>query len=128
MEGIKLLGVTFQNDGGGNRSWEEALRHVQKKIGSWSTRPLTMTGKILVLKAIVLPSFLYIGRVFPPDRATSKLVARMAFRFVWGSKMERLGRTTLMKEEEKGGRGVPDITSVILAQGLAALVQNTLGG
>ncbi|KAJ8358195.1 hypothetical protein AAFF_G00026210 [Aldrovandia affinis] len=27
MEGIKLLGVTFQNDGGGNWSWEEALRH-----------------------------------------------------------------------------------------------------
>ncbi|KAJ8402296.1 hypothetical protein AAFF_G00371610 [Aldrovandia affinis] len=33
----------------------------------------------------------------------------------------------LMKEEEKGGRGVPDMTSVILAQGLAALVQNILG-
>ncbi|KAJ8392167.1 hypothetical protein AAFF_G00079730 [Aldrovandia affinis] len=28
MEDLKLLGVTFQNDGGGKRSWELALRHV----------------------------------------------------------------------------------------------------
>ncbi|KAJ8408754.1 hypothetical protein AAFF_G00245720 [Aldrovandia affinis] len=43
-EGIKLLGVTFQTDGRGNWSWEKNLRHIWKKIGSWSTRPLTMMG------------------------------------------------------------------------------------
>ena len=52
---IKLLGVTFQADGGGRISWEGALHHVQNKTRSWSARPLTTAGKILVLKAIVLP-------------------------------------------------------------------------
>ena len=122
---IKLLGVTFQADGGGRISWEGALRHVQNKIRSWSARPLTMAGKILVLKAIVLPVLLYVGRVFPPDKATGKLITRLAFRFVWGSSMEKLKRVTLLKEERNGGRGVPDIVNIILVQGLAALVQNT---
>ena len=36
---IKLLGVTFQADGGGRISWEGALRHVQNKTQSWSARP-----------------------------------------------------------------------------------------
>ena len=71
---IKLLGVTFQADGGRRISWEGALRHVQNKTWSWSARPLTMAGKILVLKAIVLPVLLYVGRVFPPDKATGKLI------------------------------------------------------
>ncbi|KAJ8333631.1 hypothetical protein SKAU_G00416390 [Synaphobranchus kaupii] len=49
----------------------------------------------------------------------------MAFRFVWGSTMEKLKRATLLKEERNGGRGVPDIVNIILMQGLATLVQNT---
>ena len=41
---IKLLGVTFQADGGGRISWEGAHRHVQNKTRSWSVQPLTMGG------------------------------------------------------------------------------------
>ncbi|KAJ8334125.1 hypothetical protein SKAU_G00397640, partial [Synaphobranchus kaupii] len=123
-DNIKLLGVTFQSDGEGRLSWEGTLRHVQAKLLSWSERPLSQTGKILVLKAIVLPIFLYLGRVFPPDKATSKIITRMAFRFVWGSTMEKLKRATLLKEERNGGRGVHIVVN-ILVQGLATLVQNT---
>ena len=123
---IKLLEVTVQADRGGRISWEGALCHVQNKARSWSARTQTMAGKILVLKAIVLPILLYVGRVFPPDKATSKLITRLAFRFVWESNMEKLKRVTLLKEEQKGGRtGVPDIVNIIIVQGLAALVQNT---
>lgn len=66
-EAIKLLGVTFQRDGGSSVSWEETIHHIQQKICKWSVWSLTMTGKILILKAIVLPILLYRGRVFPPD-------------------------------------------------------------
>ena len=39
--------------------------------------------------------------------------------------MEKLKRVTLLKEEQNGGRGVPDIVNIIMVQGLATLVQNT---
>ena len=84
-----------------------------------------MAGKFLVLKAIVLPVLLYVGRVFPPDKATGELITRLAFRFVWGRNMEKLKRVTLLKKERNGGWGVPDIVNIIMVQGLAALVQNT---
>ncbi|KAG9344416.1 hypothetical protein JZ751_011086 [Albula glossodonta] len=128
LDNIKLLGLTFQSDGGGRKSWDQVLCRVQGKLGSWSARPLTITGKILVLKAIVLPALLYVGRVFPPDRASGKTITRMAFQFVWGSTFEKLSRATLLKDEDKGGRGVPDMVNIILAQGLATLVQNTRKG
>lgn len=41
-----------------------------------------MTDKVLVLMAIILPIVLYLGRVFPPDIATSKKIERMMFTFV----------------------------------------------
>ena len=65
---IKLLGVTFQADGEARTSWEGTLHHIQNSL-SWNAQPLTMVGKILILKAIVLPILLYVGRVFPLDKA-----------------------------------------------------------
>ena len=60
---------------------------------------------------------------FPLDKATSKLITRLAFRFVWGSIMEKLKQVTLLKEKQNGER--TDIVNIIMVQGLAALVQNT---
>ncbi|KAL0961882.1 hypothetical protein UPYG_G00332850 [Umbra pygmaea] len=121
---IKLLEITFQRDGGGSTSWAETICHVQRKICEWSARSLTMTGKTLILKAIVLPIVLYLGRVFPPDKTTSKKIERLMFTFVWGSQMERLKRSTLYKTSENGGKGVPDILNIIRAQQLSNLVSN----
>ncbi|KAJ8014632.1 hypothetical protein DPEC_G00017650 [Dallia pectoralis] len=63
------------------------------------------------------------GRVFPPDKATSKKIERLMFTFVWGSQMERLQRSTLYKMVENGGKGVPDILNIIRAQQLSNLVK-----
>ncbi|KAJ7995819.1 hypothetical protein DPEC_G00248540 [Dallia pectoralis] len=46
-ETIKLLGITFQRDGG-STSWAETICPVQRKICEWSARSFTMT----VYKAI----------------------------------------------------------------------------
>lgn len=64
-ETIKLLVVTVQRDRGGSLNWEKTMCHIQQKICEWSAQSLTMTGKILVLKAIVLTILLYLGRRFP---------------------------------------------------------------
>ncbi|KAJ8284236.1 hypothetical protein COCON_G00030860 [Conger conger] len=59
---IKLLGVTFQADGGGRTSWEGALRHVQNKI---RTHPPSVLGVLrarrvwgLVCSSVSLSRFL----------------------------------------------------------------------
>ncbi|XP_066554865.1 uncharacterized protein LOC136744565 [Amia ocellicauda] len=108
----------------GTRSWEEAISKVQKKIHGWSRRTLTMAGKVLVVKAILFPILLYVGMIFPPDKVIAKLVTRIIFRFVWGSKMERLKRVQMVKGTLDGGRGVPDVVRLIKAQGLAYVVKN----
>ncbi|KAJ8004272.1 hypothetical protein DPEC_G00157090 [Dallia pectoralis] len=122
-ETIKLLGITFQRGGEGSTSWAETICHVQRKICEWSAQSLTMTGKTLILKAIFLPILLYLGRVFPPDKAASKKIERLMFTFVWGSQMEQLQHSTLYKMAENGGKGVPDILNIIRAQQLSNLVK-----
>ncbi|XP_066572289.1 uncharacterized protein LOC136761754 [Amia ocellicauda] len=121
---IKVLGITIDGTNTGTRSWEEAIAKVQRKIHGWSTRTLTMAGKVLVIKAILFPILLYVGMIFPPDKVIAKLVTRIIFRFVWGSKMERLKRVQMVKGTLDGGRGVPDVVRLIKAQGLAYVVKN----
>ncbi|XP_066577181.1 uncharacterized protein LOC136767313 [Amia ocellicauda] len=121
---IKVLVITIDGTNTGTRSWEEALSKVQRKIHGWSTRTLTMAGKVLVIKAILFPILLYVGMIFPPDKVIAKLVTRIIFRFVWGSKMERLKRVQMVKGTLDGGRGILDGVRLIKAQGLAYVVKN----
>ncbi|MGH0150624.1 UNVERIFIED_CONTAM: hypothetical protein FKN15_018085 [Acipenser sinensis] len=46
---IKILGLIFKNSSGA-QSWMAAINQVRKKIGGWSTRSLTMTGRVLITK------------------------------------------------------------------------------
>ncbi|XP_058881051.1 retinol dehydrogenase 13-like [Acipenser ruthenus] len=65
-----------------------------------------------------------LGKIFPPDRTTKKVVDHIIYRFVWGSKMERVKRATMNKAEKKGGKGVPDVVQIIRVQGLTQPIKN----
>lgn len=82
-----------------------------------------MMGKMLVLTAIAPHSPVFrqgASRI----RVTSRKIERMMFTFVWGSQMEQLKHSTLHKAVENGGKGIPDIPSIIRAQEPSNLVNN----
>lgn len=68
-----------------------------------------MSGKTLVVKAIILPLLLYFGVIFPLSKRWTQRVMRMLFIFFWGSKMERITREDVMKTEQMGGYNFPNI-------------------
>ncbi|MGH0165635.1 UNVERIFIED_CONTAM: hypothetical protein FKN15_049357 [Acipenser sinensis] len=115
---IKILGLIFKNSSGA-QSWTVAINQVRKKIGGWSTRSLTMTGRVLITKSILFPILSYVGKIFPPDRTTKTVVDRIIYRFIWGSKMERVkptrrevrGSRTLCSSPECRGSRKPSRTS-----------------
>lgn len=104
----KILGVKFDKEGGGTTNWPDVIGKVRQRLGFWGLRGLTLEGKILIIKAIILPLFLLTCSVFTLPRKVLLDLDRAVFYFLWGSKWERLKRDEMKKTREKGGKGVPD--------------------
>ncbi|XP_073478657.1 uncharacterized protein [Aquarana catesbeiana] len=110
---IKILGVWFGAEGAALKSWEERLSKMQQKFGLWSLRELTIEGKTLVLRSEILPVLQYLAQAWPPRVNTCKAITRAVFHFIWSSKMDRVKRAVMFKEPLKGGKGVPDIATLL---------------
>ncbi|XP_073780380.1 transposon TX1 uncharacterized 149 kDa protein [Danio rerio] len=105
---FKVLGVKFDKEGGGRENWNDILGKVRQRLGFWVLRQLTIEGKILIYKAVILPLMLLVCSVFSPPRHFLLELERAVFYFIWGSKWERLRREVVKKKTENGGKGLPD--------------------
>ena len=106
---LKILGVKFDRQGEGTTNWPDLVGRVRQRLGYWGLRRLTMEGKVLIIKAVILPLLLSVSSVFMPPKRVILDLERAIFYFVWGSKWERLRRDVMKKPKEKGGKGVPDL-------------------
>lgn len=108
-DGVKVLGVIFDKDINGIRNWVEVSGKLKKKIEYWKSRKLTLEGKLLILKMILIPTLLYVARVFPPDFASGRTIIRHLFKFFWGGGFEKVKRETVMLRRNQGGKGFPNV-------------------
>ena len=105
----RILGIKFDKEGGGKANWQDVVGKVRQRLGYWRLRGLTMEGKVLIIKAVILPLLLLISSVFYPPRRVLLDLERAIFYFIWNSKWERLRREVMKRTKEKGGKGVPDL-------------------
>ena len=59
---IRILGVDFGGGNDGEVNWMKRIRKVRMKLGLWQKRRLSIAGKILVIKAEVLPALVFLAR------------------------------------------------------------------
>ncbi|KAI7813124.1 reverse transcriptase [Triplophysa rosa] len=113
---LKILGVKFDSNGGGSGNWPDLLGKVRQRLGFWRLRQLTLEGKVLIIKTVILPLLLLLCSIFYPPRFFLLALDRAIFYFLWGSKWERLRREVMKRAPEHGGKGVPDPHLVLGAQ------------
>ena len=82
---------------------------IKKRLGFWGLRRLTMEGKILIIKTVILPLLLLVSSVFMQPRKFLLDLEGSIFYVSWNSKWERLRREVLKKPKVKGGKAVPDL-------------------
>lgn len=127
-DSIKVLGLKFDGTGSGQRNWVDVGAKVSQKLGLWSLRNLTMEGKVLVLKSIILPMLFYIAVVFPPTTHVLKILNRTVFCFFWGTKSEKIRRNVVVKNALLGGKQFPDLNLVLIAKYVVLHVHMCLFG
>lgn len=106
---MRVLGINFGNPGGdAEQNWESKMAKVRRKFGMWKKRRLSITGRVLVVKADILPALLHLAYVFPLPQMFRRELTREVFKFIWGG-YEYVKRTMMYQPILKGGRGVPCI-------------------
>ncbi|KAJ8414435.1 hypothetical protein AAFF_G00053050 [Aldrovandia affinis] len=62
--GLKILGVRFWARGSAAQNWEARLAFVHSRLGVWSCRRLSLMGKVVVVRSVVLPLLLHLPYFF----------------------------------------------------------------
>nr|BAC82624.1 pol-like protein [Ciona intestinalis] len=96
------------------------IKKVDIRLNIWSSRALTLLGKITVIKSLIIPILTYKLTVLPeipPQTFINKLKQKL-FRFIWKSKWEKINRTKMCTDIERGGAGMIDIETYLLTLNL----------
>ena len=115
---IHSLGIFFSYDSDYvvQKNFMDRAREFKRILDMWSQRDLSLIGKITVLKSLAFSKVIYQCGVLPCPPKFIQHLNDLAYKFVWSNKKDKIKRTTLIAEYEKGGLKMLDIESFTKAQ------------
>lgn len=75
----------------------------------WNALPISMIGRINIIKMSILPKFLYLFQSIPLPATFFVTLKKVFIRFIWNNKHPRLRLSLLYLPNERGGLKVPNI-------------------
>lgn len=123
-EGFKYLGVKITPDL--NKiipsNYDPLVDEVSKLLDRWSTLPISLMGRINVIKMTILPKFLYFFQTLPlPLPATFfDNLNKLFSQFIWNNRKARLCLKLLYEPYERGGLQVPNLKWYYMAAQLTS--------
>ena len=112
-EPIKYLGIylTRNEHESEQLNWFSKLEKVKSILKFWKMRNLTMYGKVVILKSLIISQFVYVSSVLPfPSKIVSDL-NKLIHHFLWNSNRDKVKRTVLLNPVEKGGMNMIHVES-----------------
>ena len=113
-EPIKALGVYYSYDPKllHEKNFIEKLDSIKKLINIWSSRGLSIYGKVTVIKSLIIPKFVYIASLLPTPKDTIRELNQLLFKFLWKG-VDKTTRLSVINEYEKGGLKMIDLETMI---------------
>lgn len=96
---------------------------VQQDLSKWSLIPLSLVGRVNVVKMSVLPKYLYLFRSLPVfiPKAFFKKLDSIISSFLWNGKKPRLRKEHLQKSKQEGGLALPNFQYYYWASNLCSM-------
>ena len=115
-EPIKALGVYFTYDIKllHEKNFIEKLDSIKKLINIWSSRGLSLYGKVTVIKSLLIPKFVYVLSLLPTPKELVKELNRLLFQFLWKGR-DKVTRVWAINDFEHGGLRMIDMDSMIVS-------------
>ena len=92
---------------------------IETQLRQWSSRGLSLIGKIQIYKTFGLSQILYIGSVLMINKVEEKQIDELVYRFLWNNDMgknkapDRIKRLILKRPIKELGFGMIDFKEVI---------------
>jgi hypothetical protein len=84
----------------------------------WQSRGLTLKGKIIILKSLIIPKLLYVVNCMPVQE---RVITEMEFlmnKFIWSARKPKIKKNVLVQNIESGGLKSPDFTNIVISSKL----------
>lgn len=87
------------------------INSIRNTMGNWKALPLSLSGRITVIKSVIFPKLSYIFQMLPlyPSKSDTALLRSMFSLFIWQGKRPRVAFSKLLLPKDMGGYGIPDI-------------------
>ena len=102
------------------KNFIERLDSIKKLINIWSSRGLSIYGKVTIIKSFLIPKFVYVCSVLPTPKELVKELNQLLFKFLWNG-TDKVTRVSVINEYEEGGLKMIDLDSIIKSLRLAWL-------
>ena len=115
---IKSLGIRYFNNVEtiNDVNLKEKLEEFQAVLTKWSKHPLTLCGKICIVKSLALPKIIYVTNVlWTPEWFINKVITEINS-FIWGKMRHWIQKDVLIQDYKDGGLRNLEYRSFMIAQ------------
>lgn len=112
---FKYLGITVTRSFTGlyNQNFAKLVELTIKDCDRWSYLPLSLAGRVNVVKMSILPKFLFLFQSIPfyLNKSFFKKLDNIIGEFIWNKKPARIRKEFLQRPKSLGGMGLPHFQS-----------------
>lgn len=113
QEGFKYLGIKIAPELGDivPTNYNPLVDEVTEKLDRWSKLPISMIGRINLIKMSIIPKFIYLFQALPLPLPSNfhKKIDSIFTQFIWNNRKGRLRLKLLFLPYERGGLRVPNL-------------------
>ena len=104
------LGICFSHDLATSikDNFEKKLLSLDKCLNIWSSRDLTLCGKINIIKSLALSKMVFVSFVLSVPNRFVNQVNKLLSNFIWNHKPPKIKRSTMVGKIKHGGLNMPD--------------------
>jgi hypothetical protein len=97
---VKCLGIYFGHNKAECKKLnieKQALKS-EKIMNSWKKRNITIVGRIMLVKSLIIPNVTYVASVTNIDKKYVSKFKTMIYKFIWNDNREKVKRETMNKK------------------------------
>ena len=102
---MTVLGIKFANNNINitDMNLKEKLPLIYAEIKKWNKRTITLMGKIVVIKSLLLSKIVHILTSLPnPSEHMIKQIEEIIWKFLWHGKKDRIKRKKIVQSMKDG--------------------------
>lgn len=120
LKPTKVLGIYIGTDvlECANLTIQECIRKMKTTINIWKQRQLTLTGKVLIIKTLIISQLIHIANLVPIPEDAITDINKILYEFLWNGKTHKVKKNVIIQNFKRGGYKMIDLKSLITAQKL----------